>query len=66
MAKKHADMASAFGKAHRDSKGGVANQMNAKMQKHCSTLAKDATKLADDAQKAAEFHHMRAKELQGK
>jgi hypothetical protein len=37
-----------------------------KMQKHCQMLTKDADKLASDAEKAAEFHTLRAKELQGK
>ena len=37
-----------------------------KMQKHCSQIAKDADKLAADATKAADYHEMRAKELQGK
>lgn len=37
-----------------------------KMQKHCQMLAKDADKLATDAEKAAEYHTFRAKELQGK
>ena len=37
-----------------------------KMQKHCQMLAKDADKLATDAEKAAEYHTLRAKELQGK
>jgi hypothetical protein len=37
-----------------------------KMQKHCQVLAKDAEKLAADADKAAEYHTLRAKELQGK
>ncbi len=38
----------------------------AKMQKHCQMLAKDAMKMASDADKAAEYHKLRAKELQGK
>lgn len=37
-----------------------------KMQKHCSEIAKDADKLAADDAKAADYHEMRAKELQGK
>jgi len=35
------------------------------MEKHCATLIKDAEKLAADTQKAADYHHLRAKELQG-
>ena len=48
------------------SKGGVRNPWLAKMEKHCAALAKDADKLAADAEKAADFHTMQAKELQAK
>lgn len=37
-----------------------------KMKKHCQMLIKDAEKLATDADKAAEFHKLRAKEVEGK
>ena len=37
-----------------------------KMEKHCQTLASDAEKVAADADKAADYHTLRAKELQGK
>lgn len=37
-----------------------------KMVKHCAAIAAAADKLATEAQKAADFHEMRAKELQGK
>jgi hypothetical protein len=36
------------------------------MEKHCTMLAKDADKLAADAQKATDFHTLRTKELEGK
>jgi hypothetical protein len=62
----HKAMAEAYGKAHPDTKGGAKNQWNAKMQKHCQHLGADAEKLAKDADKAAEFHTLRAKETQGK
>jgi len=62
----HRAMAAAYAKAHPDSKGGVKDTWNAKMQKHCQALAKDADKMAADADKAAEYHTLRAKELQGK
>ena len=66
VADEHKAMAAAYAKAHPDSKGGVKNSFNEKMQKHCKALAADAEKLAADAEKAADFHTMRAKELQGK
>jgi len=62
----HRAMADAYAKAHPDAKGGVKNTWNVKMQKHCAALAKDADKLAADAEKAADYHSLRAKELQGK
>ena len=66
VAEEHKAMADAYAKSHPDSKGGQKNPWNAKMAKHCQTLAKDAEKLAGDAQKAAEFHSLRGTELQGK
>ena len=62
----HKEMAAAYGKAHADSKGGVKNPWNQKMQKHCQAMATAAEKLAKEAEKAAEFHTLRAKETQGK
>ena len=47
-------------------KTGKKNPWLVKMEKHCAMLAKDADKLAADAEKAAEYHTLRAKELQGK
>jgi hypothetical protein len=66
IAAEHKTMAESYAKAHPDAKGGQKNPWNAKMAKHCQMLAKDAEKLAGDEQKAADFHSMRAKELQGK
>ena len=66
IADDHRAMAAAYAKANPDSKGGVKNPFNEKMQKHCKALAADADKLAADAQKAADYHALRAKELQGK
>ena len=36
------------------------------MRKHCDEYAKDADKLAADAERFAEFHRMRAEEMRGK
>ena len=66
VAEEHKAMAAAYAKSHPDTKGGVKNPFNEKMQKHCKMLAADADKLASDAEKAAEYHTLRAKELQGK
>lgn len=66
VADEHRAMAVAYGKDHPDSKGGVKNGYNEKMQKHCAMLAKDADKLSADANKAADYHTMRGKELEGK
>jgi hypothetical protein len=62
----HRAMAAAYAKGHPDAKGGAKNPWNTKMQKHCQQLASEAEKLAKDAEKAAEFHTLRAKETQGK
>ena len=68
VAADHRAMAEAYKKsvAMPEMKGGQKNPWVAKMEKHCGILAKDAEKLAADAEKAADFHTMRAKELQGK
>ena len=68
VADDHRAMVQAYKKtlAMPESKGGVKNPWLVKMEKHCAALAKDADKLAADAEKAADFHSLRAKEVQGK
>lgn len=66
LADEHRAMAAAYAKEHQPLKGHTTNPFNDKMQKHCAMLAKDADKLSADAEKAADYHTMRAKELQGK
>ena len=66
VAAEHHAMAAAFAKSHPDAKGGAKNHASEKMQQHCNALVKDAEKLATDAEKAADYHDLRAKELQGK
>ena len=64
-AQDHKQMAEAYkAKAAKPKTGD--NPWVTKMNKHCQMLAKDAEKLATDADKAAEFHTLRGKELQGK
>jgi hypothetical protein len=65
-AEEHKQMAAEYANAHPDFKGGVKNPFNEKMAKHCDALAKEFEQLATDTEKAADFHAMRAKELQGK
>ena len=64
-AESHRKMAEAYRKTVATSPK-VPNPFVAKMDKHCQALAKDAEKLAADSQKAADFHTLRAKELEGK
>jgi len=68
VADEHRAMAEAYKKsfAAPASKAGQKNPWVAKMEKHCAMLAKDADKVAADAEKAAEFHTLRAKEVEGK
>jgi hypothetical protein len=67
VADDHRAMAEAYKKSFPGpSKAGQKNPWVTKMEKHCQMLAKDADKLAADAEKAAEFHTMRAKEVEGK
>jgi hypothetical protein len=67
-AQEHRDMAAAARdsvinahKAH-----GQKDPSVAKMEKHCAALSAAADKLATENEKAAEFHTLRGKELQGK
>lgn len=64
-AEEHKQMAAAYAAKRPDIKGVGKNPSAEKMSKHCLTLAKDFEKLATDAEKAAEYHEMRAKEIQG-
>jgi hypothetical protein len=66
VADEHRAMAAAYANAHQPTNGPTANTSNVKMQKHCQAIAKDADKLAADSEKAADYHTMRGKELQGK
>ena len=66
-AAEHRAMADAYKKSVPGAtKGGGENPWAKKMEAHCRAIATDAEKLATDADKAAEFHTLRAKELQGK
>ena len=63
----HRAMADAYKKTvPGPTKTGGENPGAKKMEKHCRAIATDADKLATDAEQAAEYHTLRAKELQGK
>lgn len=65
LAAEHKRMAAEYAKAHPPTKAMPNAPWLSKMAKHCEMLVKDYEKLATDAEKAAEYHSMRAKELQG-
>jgi len=66
-AAEHKEMAEAYKKGvPGPSKSGTPNPWAKKMEAHCGKIAKDAEALAADDDKMAEFHTLRAKELQGK
>ena len=58
-------MADEYAAQRPDAKGSPKRPDVVKMSKHCATLAKDYEKLATDSEKAADYHTMRAKEMQG-
>jgi hypothetical protein len=63
----HKEMADAYKKSvPKTQKVAGENPWAKKMEEHCRAIAADAEKLAVDAEKAAEYHTFRAKELQGK
>jgi len=47
-------------------KQGEKTQWQAKMEKHCEAIATTADQLASEEDKAADYHNIRGKELQGK
>jgi hypothetical protein len=64
----HRAMAAAYrnSAANAQSSRGQKNPWVAKMEQHCGDIATTADQLAAESTKAAEFHTLRAKELQGK
>ena len=69
IAEEHRAMADEAKKSTKSSHAAAHGQKDPtaeKMVKHCMAIAAAADKLAAEAQKAADFHEMRAKELQGK
>ena len=69
QATEHREMAEAAknkASAAGNEKRGQKDPYVQKMEKHCASLVQAADKLADENQKAADFHTMRGKELQGK
>ena len=68
-AAEHKKMAEAFrnGPANVHAKiHGDRNPDVEKMEKHCASIVQAAEKLATEEQKAADYHNLRGKELQGK
>lgn len=47
-------------------KSGGENPWAKKMEAHCRAIMTDAEKMANDADRAAEYHKLRAKEMQGR
>ena len=69
LAQEHRDMAEAYKNSAQNTqavKRGEKLSWLVKMEKHCDAIATAAEKLADEDQKAADYHTLRAKELQGK
>lgn len=68
-AKTHRDMAAAYKKNAMTSHAVAHGQKDPKLEKavaHCAAIANAADKLATGNEKAADYHNLRAKELQGK
>lgn len=65
-AQHHRDMAAAYKKSAASLPKLGPNPWVVKMERHCKALEKDAEKMAADLQKAADYHALRAKELEGK
>lgn len=65
LAAEHKQMAAEYARKNPDMKGGIKNPHTLEMTKHCEKLEKEYDQLATDSQKAADYHTMRAKEMQG-
>lgn len=68
-AQEHRDMAAAYKKSGITSNAVAHGQKDARIEKavkHCEAIASAAEKLATEDEKAADFHTLRGKELQGK
>lgn len=68
-AKTHREMAAAYKKDATTTHSGAHGQKDPKLQKavaHCDAIANAADKLATENEKAADYHSLRAKELEGK
>jgi hypothetical protein len=68
-AKEHREMAAAYKKSALNSHAVAHGQKDPKVEKavtHCDTIASAAEKLATENERAADYHNLRAKELQGK
>ena len=67
-AQEHRDMAEAARRSAKDAHKGYGQRDPSvvKMEKHCAAIAAAADKLAVEDEKAADFHNLRGKELQGK
>ena len=65
-AKLHRDMAAEYKKSAATSPKGAPNPWVKKMEKHCFAIVAAEEKVAVAAEKAAEFHTLRAKEVEGK
>ena len=69
VAQEHRDMAAAYKKSTLSSHAAAHGQKDPgieKAVKHCDAIASAAEKLATEDEKAADFHTLRGKELQGK
>ena len=69
IADEHRAMADAAKKSTLNSHAAAHGQKDPnteKMVKHCTAIVTAADKLAAEAQKSADYHELRAKELQGK
>jgi hypothetical protein len=68
-AQTHRDMAEGYKKSALNSQAVARGQKDPKVEKavaHCNAIATTAEKLATENQKAADYHALRGKELQGK
>lgn len=62
----HREMVKEYAKTHPDRKSGARSRWAVEKEKHCKAIIKDAEKLAADAEWAARFHEMHARQMEGR
>ncbi len=62
----HRDMVATYRKEHPDRRSGARNPWTVEMERHCGAIVKDVQQRAAEAEQLANYHRLRALELDGR